>query len=183
MVGRRGASHAPVRASPQSAQADFAAAGPPGAVSTASRRPPGKPVGAVQWSAPVPSPRRGLRRRAGHARIGGTSGAGRAGRERRGESRGRPGAKGHGMSAETPGLAVRGGAAPGMPSGDDASYLILDEQWMVIGADVAAEWGAAALVGQHVRDVIGEAALEALQRDGRAYFLLDGVDHVVSLTS
>jgi signal transduction histidine kinase len=70
---------------------------------------------------------------------------------------------------------------------DEASYLILDANWVIIGADEAAdlpaEWGAAALVGQHVRDVIGESTLERLAREGSALFTLEGVDHVVTVTS
>lgn len=73
------------------------------------------------------------------------------------------------------------------PTQDEASYLILDANWTIIGADeaadLAAEWGAAALVGQHVRDVIGADALLKLQRDGRASFTLEGVDHVLSITT
>lgn len=70
---------------------------------------------------------------------------------------------------------------------DEASYLLLDERWVIVGADeamdLAAEWGDAALVGQHVRDVIGEDALARLQRDGTAHFTLDGVDHVLTATA
>jgi signal transduction histidine kinase len=70
---------------------------------------------------------------------------------------------------------------------EEASYLILDEDWVIIAADeavdLAAEWGEAALVGQHVRDVIGAESLARLQRDGRATFTLDGVDHVLSATA
>lgn len=73
------------------------------------------------------------------------------------------------------------------PTLDEASYLILDINWTIIGADeaadLAAEWGAAALVGQHVRDVIGPDALGRLQREGWAVFTLEGVDHVLSVTS
>ena len=73
------------------------------------------------------------------------------------------------------------------PAQDEASYLILDGNWTIIGADeaadLAAEWGAAALVGQHVRDVIGMDALLRLQQDGHASFSLDGVDHVLSVTT
>jgi signal transduction histidine kinase len=74
-----------------------------------------------------------------------------------------------------------------LPAEEEASYLLLNEQWVIVGADeaadLAAEWGAAALVGQHARDVIGEQSLAALRRDGRAVFSLDGVDHVLSLSS
>jgi signal transduction histidine kinase len=70
---------------------------------------------------------------------------------------------------------------------DEASYLILDGNWNIVGADEAAglavEWGAAALVGQHVRDVIGEDALRRLQQDGKVVFALDGVDHVLTATT
>jgi signal transduction histidine kinase len=70
---------------------------------------------------------------------------------------------------------------------DEASYLVLDERWVIVGADeamdLAAEWGDAALIGQHVRDVIGEEALARLQRDGTAHFTLDGIDHVLSATA
>jgi signal transduction histidine kinase len=73
------------------------------------------------------------------------------------------------------------------PARDEASYLILDERWVIIGADeaadLAADWGAAALVGQHVRTVIGADTLACLEREGRAIFTLEGVDHVVSVTS
>ena len=73
------------------------------------------------------------------------------------------------------------------PAQDESTYLILDGGWTIIGADEAAdlasEWGAAALVGQHVRDVIGLEALGRLQREGHASFSLDGVDHVLSVTS
>jgi signal transduction histidine kinase len=73
------------------------------------------------------------------------------------------------------------------PTQDEASYLILDGNWTIIGADeaadLAAEWGAAALVGQHVRDVIGPEALGRLQREGWAGFVLEGVEHVLSVTS
>lgn len=73
------------------------------------------------------------------------------------------------------------------PTQDEASYLILDGNWTIIGADeaadLAAEWGAAALVGQHVRDVIGMEALLQLQREGRATFALEGVDHVLTVTT
>jgi signal transduction histidine kinase len=73
------------------------------------------------------------------------------------------------------------------PAHDEASYLILDERWVIIGAeeaaDLASEWGAAALVGQHVRDVIGADTLAALLREGRAVFTLEGVDHVLSVAS
>jgi signal transduction histidine kinase len=70
---------------------------------------------------------------------------------------------------------------------DEASYLLLDANWVIIGADeaagLAAEWGAAALVGQHARDVLGPETVAALQRDGRAVVMLDGVDHVLSVTT
>jgi signal transduction histidine kinase len=70
---------------------------------------------------------------------------------------------------------------------DEASYLLLDAGWIIIGADeaagLAAEWGAAALVGQHARDVLGPETVAALQREGRAVVMLDGVDHVLSVTS
>lgn len=73
------------------------------------------------------------------------------------------------------------------PARDEAGYLILDEGWVIVGADeaadLAAEWGAAALTGQHARDVIGADALEQLQRQGTAIFTLDGVDHVLTATS
>jgi signal transduction histidine kinase len=65
--------------------------------------------------------------------------------------------------------------------------LILDEQSIIVGADEAAdlvsEWGAAALVGQHVRDVIGDRALIELRHKGWAVFTLDGVDHLLTLNS
>lgn len=77
--------------------------------------------------------------------------------------------------------------SPDLPAEEEASYLLLNEHWVIVGADEAAdlasEWGAAALVGQHARDVIGESALETLRRDGRAVFSLEGVDHVLSLSS
>jgi signal transduction histidine kinase len=70
---------------------------------------------------------------------------------------------------------------------DEASYLLLDDGWVIVGADeaagLAAEWGAAALVGQHARDVLGPETVAALQREGRAVVVLDGVDHVLSATS
>ena len=70
---------------------------------------------------------------------------------------------------------------------DEASYLLLDAGWEIVGADEAAglasEWGAAALVGQHARDVLGPETVAALQQDGRAVVMLDGVDHVLSVTS
>ncbi len=73
------------------------------------------------------------------------------------------------------------------PVHDEASYLILDEGWNIIGADeeadLASEWGAAALVGQHARDVLGETVLLALENEGRALFALDGVDHVLTVNS
>ncbi len=73
------------------------------------------------------------------------------------------------------------------PANDESSYLILDKAWFIIGADeavdLASEWGAAALVGQHARDVIGDAALARLQREGRSVFALDGVDYVLTVSS
>jgi signal transduction histidine kinase len=70
---------------------------------------------------------------------------------------------------------------------DEASYLLLDERWVIVGADeavdLAAEWGDAALVGQHLRDVIGEETLARIQRDGTAHFTLDGIDHVLTATA
>jgi signal transduction histidine kinase len=70
---------------------------------------------------------------------------------------------------------------------DEASYLLLDANWVIIGADeaagLAAEWGAAALVGQHARDVLSSQTVAELQQDGRAVVMLDGVDHVLSVTT
>jgi signal transduction histidine kinase len=70
---------------------------------------------------------------------------------------------------------------------DEASYLLLDAAWVIIGADEAAglasDGGAAALVGQHARDVLGPDTVAALRRAGRAVVVLDGVDHVLSVTS
>lgn len=70
------------------------------------------------------------------------------------------------------------------PARDEAGYLILDEGWVIVGADEAAnlatEWGAAALAGQHARDVIGADTLDQLQRQGTAIFTLGGVDYVLT---
>lgn len=80
-----------------------------------------------------------------------------------------------------------GATAIDPPAQDEASYLILDDTWTIIGADeaagMAADWGGAALVGQHVRDVIGEQALQRLQQEGKVVLALDGVDHVLTVTT
>jgi signal transduction histidine kinase len=74
---------------------------------------------------------------------------------------------------------------PDVPAYDEASYLILDEHWIIVGAneaaDVAVEWGEAALVGRHAREVIGAETLARLEREGRAVVALDGVDHALTL--
>jgi signal transduction histidine kinase len=73
------------------------------------------------------------------------------------------------------------------PAQDEASYLILDANWHIVGADeaagMAADWGGAALVGQHVREVIGEQALRQLQQEGKVVLALDGVDQVLTVTT
>jgi signal transduction histidine kinase len=83
-------------------------------------------------------------------------------------------------------IAVSSASAP-LPVQEEASYLLLNDQWIIVGADeavdIASDWGAAALLGQHARDVIGEQTLAALQRDGRAIFTLYDVDNVLSLSS
>jgi signal transduction histidine kinase len=73
------------------------------------------------------------------------------------------------------------------PARDEASYLILDGDWYIVAADeaadLAAEWGAAALVGRHAREVVGDDVLAALRREGQAVFTLEGVDYALGVTS
>ncbi|MBF6590498.1 MAG: GHKL domain-containing protein [Ktedonobacterales bacterium] len=74
----------------------------------------------------------------------------------------------------------------GLAPRDESAYLIVDEQWRIIGTDesanLAAEQGSMTLVGQSARDVIGPEALAELQRRGSATFMLDTLEYVLVAT-
>lgn len=73
------------------------------------------------------------------------------------------------------------------PPGDEAGYLILDEQWHILSADdtggLTADIGSTSLVGRHAEEVIGAHAFRALTQEGAAIFTLENVDFVLSTTS
>jgi len=67
---------------------------------------------------------------------------------------------------------------------DEADYLLVDANWRIIAANgsgsFTADGGSASILGQHMRDVIGAAALEHLVNQGAVILSLDNVDHVLT---
>lgn len=73
-----------------------------------------------------------------------------------------------------------------LPPRDEAGYLLVDADWRIVATDesesLAADVGTASLIGQHVREVIGEEALFQLIERGAAILTLDHVDFVLTVT-
>lgn len=75
-------------------------------------------------------------------------------------------------------------ASPGVPFQDEAGYLLVDEHWRVLAADdvshLGAEAGSATLVGHLAHDVIGSAAVAALEEHGAATFTLENIEYALT---
>ncbi|HEU5441985.1 MAG TPA: HAMP domain-containing sensor histidine kinase [Ktedonobacterales bacterium] len=70
---------------------------------------------------------------------------------------------------------------------DEAGYLILDADWLILAADessgIAPDAALDTLAGASVRAVIGSDALEDLRREGAATFTLDNVEWLLTVNS
>jgi two-component system, sporulation sensor kinase A len=75
-------------------------------------------------------------------------------------------------------------ASLGVPFEDEAGYLLVDDHWRIVAADdvshLAADAGSAALVGHLASDVIGPAAVAALEERGAATFTLENIEYVLT---
>lgn len=73
-----------------------------------------------------------------------------------------------------------------IPPRDEAGYLLVDADWRIVAADesgsLTGDAGSTSLLGQHVRDVIGEEALARLRERGNVILTLDNVDYVLTAT-
>lgn len=71
-----------------------------------------------------------------------------------------------------------------VPFQDQAGYLLVDDDWRIVAADdvshLAAEAGSTALVGHLAHDVIGPAAVTALEERGSATFTIENIEYALT---